>query len=374
MNNKENMDIFISSILEIHDKKTGEQIKIHSLDIQKIVHKYSNTKKPIYKLVLNGKVISRNNKLVVLYKCHQCPMNNFITLNIFMRKINKDASTGCYHCANVNMSKCAAQSIFMTGKYHASRDYKPIIKEKTTKNVIDVIEESNRLYEQQDDDFKNAYLRKHLDLSEFERIKDKIISINHGKITNLDDYTYVFNYRVYNQTLFNPMLVNVKKNIAEKIIYIKFRCEHCDGIFINRDLWIQKNKYKILCQTCNFTNKTFKIRSMKNIHGEKVTYQRQLEKKFIVFCNDNNIVIQNGDVVNYTWHGKELKYIIDFKLPQQKLWVELKDNHVWHKEQVKSGKFAAKVDAAKEWALELGFTYHVVFQKEYMNFIKSHLM
>ena len=97
-------------------------------------------------------------------------------------------------------------------------------------------------------------------------------------------------------------------------------------------------------------------------------------KKLIVFCNDNDIVVQNGDVVHYTWHGKELKYIIDFKLPQQKLLLELKDNHVWHREQVKSGKYGCKVAAARAWAVALGFTYHVVFQKEYMNFIKSHLM
>ena len=224
-----------------------------------------------------------------------------------------------------------------------------------------------------DEDFQNTYLLKYLSEEEFERIRYKIISVNNDKIKDLSKYKYVFNFKSNNQTIFNPQLVNFEENLLEKPVNIKFQCENCDNHFISRELYSQKNKYKILCKDCSFCNKTFKIRNMKNILNEKVIYQSQFEKKFITYCNENNIVIKNGDTIEYEWKDKKLKYKIDFKIPDKKLLIELKDKHIWYTREKLNEKQDSKIEAAKKYAVDIDYRYEFVFQNEYMHFIKNRL-
>jgi hypothetical protein len=108
---------------------------------------------------------------------------------------------------------------------------------------------------------------------------------------------------------------------------------------------------------------------MKNILNDKVIYQSQFEKKFITYCNENNIVIKNGDTIEYKWKDKKLKYKIDFKIPDKKLLIELKDT----KREKLNGKQNSKIEAAKKYAVDINYRYEFVFQNEYMHFIKNRL-
>jgi hypothetical protein len=54
--------------------------------------------------------------------------------------------------------------------------------------------------------------------------------------------------------------------------------------------------------------------------------------------------------------------------------VEIKDNHVWHKNQVANGKWGAKEQAAKEFVVmnpDLYKEFVIIYPKTYMNFIKK---
>jgi hypothetical protein len=361
------VNIYLNSITEIYDKKSldKKKIDINNVKVEKIVSNYSNTKVPIFKMVINKKVISRNNSYVIIYKCQHCGINNSITLNLFTRKLNKNI-TKCNNCKNQDDIKKDNHSKWM--KENASKiKNKIFIKEKKIKSINDLISESKEYWNNMDDDFKEAYIKKHLTNDEYDRIKDKIISINNDKITDVMNYQYIFNYKINNQTLFNPMIINFDKKLIERIVYIKFRCENCNSLFVNRDLYIQKNKYKILCKDCSFCNNTFKIRNMTNIKNEKVIYQSQFEKKFIIYCNENNILIQNGDKIKYKWNNKNLNYKIDFKIPEKKYLIELKDDY---KEKI-NVKNEAKINAAKLFASNIGYEYFIIFPKNYMNFIKK---
>ena len=367
------VNIYLNSITEIYDKKNKSKIKDiydDNIKIEKISSLYSNTKIPIYKMVINGKVISRNNSYVVTYKCQYCDINNSITLNLFTRKLNRNI-TKCNNCKNQDDNKRECHSKWM--KENASNLRKKIfIKEKkNVKSIEDLIIESEEYWKNIDDDFKEAYTKKHLTENEYDRIKDKIVSINNDKITDIMNYKYIFNYKINNQTLFNPMIINFDKKLIEKIVYIKFKCENCNSLFVNRDLYIQKNKYKILCKDCSFCNNTFKIRNLTNIKKEKVIYQSQFEKKFIIYCNENNILIQNGDKIKYNWNNKNLNYKIDFKIPEKKYLIELKDDHIWYKKEKINGKNEAKINAAKKFASNIGYEYFIIFPKNYMNFRKK---
>ena len=68
----------------------------------------------------------------------------------------------------------------------------------------------------------------------------------------------------------------MEENLIEKPLYIKFKCVNCDNHFINRDLYIQKNKYKIMLDT-NL--------NLKFIDFGMCKYNKTLENEFTVLDN-----------------------------------------------------------------------------------------
>ena len=363
---------YIQSIKSIRDKKTNKEIIWDNISIQKIITKYSNTNIPIFKLIIDDKIISRNNSYLIKYKCLTCSIYQEITLNLFMKKVNKNTNR-CHACVNKEDNKREQQSQFM--KDNASNiilgeyEKKEIVKVKSNsleKHLID----SHSEWEKEDDDFKDNYFHIHLTINDFERIESRIIDVNNGKIKDLSKWKYEPNYRVYNQTKYTPMLVNMKDNQVEKPLYISFLCENCDITFIHRDLEVVKNKIKLFCKKCSFTNKTFRIRKLKLANGDNILWQSIFEKRFIEWCEQQNISIKNGPKIPYLFEDKQRMYHIDFELPIAKRFVELKDDHCWHKQQIESGKFAKKEESANEYAKIKGYKYDVVFPRniaEYKN-------
>ena len=94
------MKILDLDIIKIFDK--NKNLEITNFDIKQITHIYSNTKIPIYKLIIDNKQISRNNTFCVEYKCAGCDANNIITLNIFLRKVNSNNTKYCNLCKNAD--------------------------------------------------------------------------------------------------------------------------------------------------------------------------------------------------------------------------------------------------------------------------------
>lgn len=374
MESESDIDYF-NMIRKIRDKSKDFEISLASCSIQKITSTYSNTKLPIYKLVINNKPVSRNNSYVILYECQTCKIQQEITLNLFMRKVNKNSSR-CENCRNKDVDKCAKQSQFMKDNFHKihSGDYVPIVNKVKSNTLEEHLKQSNTDWENDDPQFKENYIFTHLTDEDFARISSKIISVGNNKITSLNDWKYFHHYRIYNQSRYTPMLVHKFDKHIEKPKYIKFKCENCDSEFVHRDLEVVKNHLKIFCQTCTLTNKKFHIRKMKLNCGENIMWQSIPEKRFIEWCEDKNIQIKNGPNINYLFNDKQHTYRVDFELPEYKILVEIKDNHCWHKDQVKSGKFTAKESAAKLWCSQNSYNYHVIFPKTIQDFKDSILL
>jgi hypothetical protein len=347
---------YLQTIVSIITKSTQQPVSYKTLEIQKISAKYSNTKKPIYKLIIDDKPISRNNDIIVTYKCKTCAVQQSITLNLFMRKVN-NGGRNCIRCINYDEQKCQNHSAFMKNLPKTYR--KP---EKKVVSLSEYLENSLVEFEKEDDEFKSAYFLSHLTDNDYERIASKIKSVGNKKLINLSGWEYFPVYKIHNQTRYTPMLINKTSNSVEKPYYIEFQCENCEVFFVHRDLEVVKNHYKIFCKDCSFTNKIFKIRTMELQNGDKIRWQSVPEKRFIEWCEEKNIRITNGPTIEYEFHGTK-KYKVDFELVDKKLLVEIKDNHCWHKSQVASGKFGAKEDAAKKWCDKNDYTFHVVFPK-----------
>jgi len=363
---------YLTNIIHIRDKNTNALVLKDQCTIQKITSMYSNTKQPIFKLIIDSTPISRNNAYIVRFKCHTCDIEQEITLNLYMRKVNKNV-TRCEACKNKNEEKCKNHSEFM--KQNAtnilSGTYNKVLTKVKQTTLEQHIEKSLTDWNEEDDDFKERYYLYHLTQQDYDRIRTKIVSINHGKITDIENWNYFPTYRIYNQTRFTPMLVHKHESLVEKPLYIAFKCDNCDVEFIHRDLEVVKNNLKILCQTCSLTNRTFHLRKKTLKNGEHIMWQSIPERRFIEWCEEHNIMIKNGPKVEYIFHEKPHMYRVDFELPDKKLLVEIKDNHCWHKEQVESGKFQAKETAAKNWCSTNNYTFHVIFPKTLQRFKDS---
>jgi len=359
------VDSHFKTIKSIRNKTTNTLISLSSCSFQKLVAKYSNTKEPIVKLVIDSKPISRNNDLLVSFICQTCKLTREITLNLFMRRVSKN-TVRCHYCVNKDTDKCESQSKFMKDNISAiiKGDYIKLVEKKVSEKSLDeFIEYSIKEWNNEDVEFINHYNLNHLSQEEFNRILPKIKGVGNGKIVNLTDWSYIPNYRVFNQTRYTPMLIDKVKNIIEKPHYITFECENCENLFTHRDLEIVKNKLKIFCQTCTLTNKTFRLRSYTTKNGIKLLWQSIPEKRFIEWCEEHSIEVKNGPIIQYNFQDIAHKYRVDFELPILKKLIEIKDNHCWHKQQLASGKFGAKEEAAKDWCVSNGYTFTVVFPK-----------
>jgi len=368
------MQDYLNSIISIREKDDINCIKFNKLSIESIIAKYSNTKQPINKLVMDDKPISRNNNLIVKYQCFTCKAIQEITLNLFVRKINTNGKN-CHLCVNMDENKRQKHSEFMfkESKNIINGSYSNITTSKYPTILKDYLCLSDANWLEEDDTFKNEYFLKHLSIDEFNRIQKHIISIGNGKTTLSDNWSYYPYYRIYNQTRYIPVLVNIRDNMIDKLKYITFECENCNSHFINRDLEIQKNRFKILCQDCSFTNRTFQIKHYNLKSGDKILWQSVPERRFIEWCDENNIHIKNGPSIEYEFNNKLHKYKVDFELPNNKILLEIKDNHIWHKQQVESGKFDKKVECAKKWCQINNYRYVVAFPKT-MSTLKEALL
>lgn len=360
-----NAEKLVKNVISIENKKTNITLEYDKIECIKHSSIYSNTKNSIYKLKINDKIISRNNPYNVKYFCITCDRIITSSLSNLARKMNEN-KTECRSCKEYNQEKRSKQSSFMTEYYKNG-----CVKKNTLKTVLstsDIIEISNKEFNNMKSTFVKSYFKKHLKKEEFQTLKSKILSFQNNKFNDISKFEYYSHIKCYNQTQFNPMLYDKENDKFEKPDYIKFKCDICNSQFINRDLYIRKNKYKTLCQTCSFCNYSFKIRKSTNVLNDKISYQSKLELNFINFCNENNILVKDGPKLNYIWNNKKCKYIVDFYLPKLKLLVELKGNHIWHRKQVENGKWDAKINIVNE-KIKNGIykEYMVIFTNEFEN-------
>lgn len=335
------------NIVACHDLTTGVTHTRTStcINIEKRV--CNGFKDPIWRVICGDRLYTKCSKIQVTYKCVECCRENTITLQLFLRKILRNITT-CNTCNNLDE-----------------------VEAKPPTNPMQLIALSCKEFDEMDEDWKHSYFRKYLAFDEFERIRPHIVSFQHGKLAHDETLHYVPALKINNQPRFCPSLYNTRLDTFEKLAYITFRCECCGSLFENKTLDAQKNKHKILCRDCSFSNNTIKIRNVVNIRGAKITYRSTLEQKFIGYCNEHQIEVVNGHVIPYEWNGCLHEYKVGFYLPAERLLVELKDYHIWHKRQVESGKWHAKAAAARAYAAEHGAVFKVIYPTTYVEFVKS---
>lgn len=64
-------------------------------------------------------------------------------------------------------------------------------------------------------------------------------------------------------------------------------------------------------------------------------------------------------------------YFVDFYLPEFKIMVEIKGRNHFHKEDVESGIFQDKCDAANNYAKQHNMSFVVLFEEDFEYFIEN---
>lgn len=347
----------VRNITHITDA-SGVELQDFNLAIEFSQKKYSAKKTAIWHLLLNGKSISRKDIYNFMYTCVTCGSKHKIATVSLLRKINK-CSHECIECVNFNAQKRLNHSVnfasYMQTKTHAQSQIEPVV-EPIIKSYIQKRDECLVKFNALDDEYKQSYFNIHLTLEDYARISKNIISFHNGKYTGADlsDIEYWPVYNSTNQMTFTHMMYNTRQGTIFKPHQPILKCDNCDEHWRAKSIERFKNCVRIQCKTCSLVNNTFILRRHQNINRELILYQSKLELKFINWCNNTGIVVKNGPIIPYTFAGKERTYRVDFEIvnnvlgTMNNILVEIKDNHVWHKADLESGKWQAKELAACE--------------------------
>jgi len=323
----------INNITEI--TKDNIPIEIKSIRLDFSCNKYSSKKNSIYHITLNDKHVSKKDAFHIKYKCITCEANHIVGTTQFLRKINK-CSYRCSLCVNKDEVKQI-----------------PIL----PLSLREQKTESDVLFDEYDDDFKDTYYSYHLTDEDYKRVSKNIISLQNGKY-KIEDLEYWAVFKTNNQMLFSSVFYDKANDLIIKANQPILRCENCGNDWRAKILEKFKNCHKILCSSCTLCNKTFKIRTTKNCVNDSILYQSKLELNFINWCNNNSIIVKNGPMIPCI----ERKYKVDFRIND--LLIEIKDNHYI--------KNDAKINAVKE-AIEKGMykEYYLITPDVWVNTLKT---
>jgi hypothetical protein len=329
-------DSIVDSIIEFKEKNTNKIIPIENRKIIIETSKYASTKEPIYHLYINDIKLKKKSEYIITYKCVYCNSINSVAPTQILRKIRQN-KTMCSLCAHEKLNSNTYVKI-----YNKPDTPKLSFIEFKNKSIIE--------FNNCSDLYKNTYFINHLSNEDYERLKSKIISFGNGKHTNINKYEFWPIYKVYNQMQFSSIFYDTNNNTIFKGNQPIVKCDNCEKNWRAKSIESLKKNYKILCKECNLCNRIFKIRSFKNINNDIIIYQSKLEKKFIEWANNNYFLITNGPYIKYFFNDKERRYRVDFQI--KNVIIEIKDFHIWHKNQVESGVWQIKLDAVDKYIKE----------------------
>jgi hypothetical protein len=328
----------LDSIYEIYDKGSKTKIDIYDRKLKFYSSKYSSKKNEIWHIELNDTILKKTSDVIISYRCVNCNTTNSVSSTQIIRKINK-CSTFCPKCNIINLNSISYD-----------RSVKSNVSEEKPKTLSKIYKDSLIEFETYPNDFKQSYLLSHLSVDDYKRIKPNIIGFCNKNKNKLDDYEFWDIFKTNNQQKFTSVLYDKNNDTIFKADQPVLKCDNCLNTWRAKNIEQFKNAYKILCKDCKLCNRTFKIRSTSNIMGDRIIYQSKLELKFINWCESNGIVVHNGPSIEYFFDDKCLTYRVDFKIDN--MLIEIKDFHIWHKNQIESGKWNAKMEGVNKYIEE----------------------
>jgi len=340
----------------IQTYSTGETIKVENISIIENTYRMKTFKT----LLINNKIklIQRDR---VGFICKTCS-NYFIEKFAFNMKFFSDN----YNC---KMCDVALTKIEKYGSANAVSQIKKSIKERYgVENIsqLDFVKEKKEETFIKNYGVKNNFARKEIRDSMYDsggkylnnrEKSNETVKERYG-VENISQLDFVKEKK--EETCFKNH--GVKSPMKSNIIRQKFKTT-C----------ISKYSVEHISQDKNIHNRQMKsIRGKFNIKevNENLHYQTKPELDCIEYCQENNISIWDGPIIEYTLNNKKHFYFIDFET--QNYVIEIKSDHIWYQEDIKSGKLDAKNNAAKEYAALCGKEFLFLLDiKDYSGYIRE---
>lgn len=353
---KKFIDLLNKSIIEVV-KNDGVIIPKECLVLKNYHNKYSNLKTTSLTLFNNNIPLKRDLHKVT-YKC--------LCGNVSNIHLKKFLSKGTFLCP-----KCKETED--KGKKHSellrSDNFTKKIKPNNEYLLATHIDKSILQFKNESGDFVKNYYEKNITECEFDKIKNKITSINGVDVVNTK-IKFLPVLSIGNQTKYSQFVIVDGEKVSFK--KIKYKCDNCDDIFnTTRKAKNKVQNHKILCPKCSFCNNIFKLRRYETKFGDVITYQSKLEKYFIEQCELKDIKILDGITVDYVFNETKHKYRIDFLLPEFNKLVEIKANHIWHRNQLESGIWKIKQTKAEKHSIKNNLNYILLFNEDIDVFLTS---
>lgn len=361
--NKKVFDLLEKSIVRVFNYETNEELKYNDIQF-KFVESINNKnfKKYDLKCFIDGEILKYPRKYSIVWKC-RCGSVNTMRYQKFLEKMIKTNVFCCCHCSQDKSY----------GEYYRAN----------SKNIIkhnDMIYNENRKesyvynFDNESEEFKTNYSKRNTVLSkeEFNSLYSNCYSINNILREDLNKHQIKF---IYASPCLNGLKYTNMIEIDRKLekLDIKIKCCLCDKIIKPHIANLKKNietikleKYR--CTQCSFCNTHNSIRLYEPLN---ISYQSKIELDFIKECEKRNIRITRGPKIKYVFNNKECTYFCDFELPDYNRIIEIKENHIYYKKQIESGKQLAKEKYANEYAKNNGSTFELLFPRNYEDFFKS---
>ena len=361
--NEKFFDIFSNAIIKIENTKTGKIFSNCKFEfkLEKNLITNNDNGKSLH-LYVNDEYLQKYRDYKVTYKC-TCGRINTICLSKYFCKLEQNKLV-CQHCLqDKRYNNFIANPYGWDGKRDHPEEY--VHNPKRIKRIYNFDKESDK--------FKNWYKSKPNILTESEfyniindaygiEINEEIIILTDDIIKNIE---FIYAYPSTNRLKY---VQKIKYKNKYYPIRFYFKCTLCDEIFaphldnIKNGVIDLKNP---ICRHCKFNNKRF---SLVKYEPLDILYQSGLELSFLVFCEKYNIAVKRGPNIKYNWNNAKHTYKVDFYLPEYGYIIELKENHKYHRDQVKSGKWDAKQNAAIEYANQNNLNYKLLFTKDVEQF------
>lgn len=330
----------IANITAMYDVRSGEKIPIQSIGVDFGQNKYSAKKLAVWLIMINGRRLVKQDPFKFDYKCCTCDSKHQLVPISLIRKVNK-CPLECVNCVNSIEEKRRTHS----ENFYTYKD-RPKPTEIVAKSYIQKRDEALDAFNQMDDDYKAKYFGFHLTTDDYTRILPRIQCFHNGKITDLANIEYWPVYNSMNQMTFTSIMYNLVTQTVFKPHQPILKCDVCSGVWRAKSLECYKNHVVIKCRTCSLVNTSFPILVTTNNINQRITYQSKLELKFIKWCEANGLTVTNGPILPYEFGEKKTTYRVDFCIGR--IMIEIKDFHEWHRNDIASGKWAAKESAALE--------------------------
>ncbi len=124
---------------------------------------------------------------------------------------------------------------------------------------------------------------------------------------------------------------------------------------------------KIYRKVMMANSRVYRLKEYLTSFGNMLWYQSNSELEFIKLCEERNIFIINGPVIDYTINNKKHVYFVDFQIEDNSgiRLIEIKRRYQWWYQGLKSGVIREKSKAAIKYSKENGYLpYKILFENK----------